>query len=116
MAQTIVKRPFKEIDSNHDARLEPTALLHLLNGNPRTPTASCRVRQVGERAVGLFHFRDSSENISPRRCRKTGGDTPGVFEISAIPANIGPPWDRMETRPAGHVSTNAEIMPAVHAS
>src|SRR5260370_41509905 len=114
MAQTIVKRPFKEIDSNHDARLEPTALLHLLNGNPRTPTASCRVRQVGERTVGLFHFRESSENISPRRWRKTGADTPGGVEISAIPANIVPDEDRIETRTAGHVSTNDEILPAVN--
>src|SRR5260370_20010722 len=115
MENPIVKRPLEESARTHDARLAPPPLLHLLNGNPRTPTASCRVRQVGERTVGLFHFRESSENISPRRWRKTGADTPGVFEISAIPANIVPDEDRIETRTAGHVSTNDEILPAVHA-
>src|SRR5260370_29836853 len=60
--------------------LSQRQLLHLLSGSPRTPTAFCSVRQVGERTIGRFHFRESSENLSPRRWRESFADDLRAFE------------------------------------
>src|SRR5579871_6734810 len=112
MPQVAIGRPLYELKLCDQHRLKPTALLHLLGGQPISPATGPRLGKVGKGTLGGLEAVESSEDLLARSRGEPDASAASIDEPVAV---VVAEDQRIEVPRHGRVAPNHQLLLLVEA-